>query len=109
MEGCRDMILTVRRVGSAVNITLNPLARKEINVATFFKNTDNIAYITLTSDSFYLSGYTKFFKRGNRVAISATTGNPRGIFLKKDHQGLDGNSFCKSRKQDSQCHNEGDQ
>jgi pimeloyl-ACP methyl ester carboxylesterase len=79
--------------GSAVDITLESLARKEFNVASDFKNADEISYISLTADSFYISGYTKFSKRGNRVAIAATTGKPRGIFLKKDNQGWTGIAY----------------
>ncbi len=80
-------------VGSAVDITLESLARMELNVASYFEKANEISYISLTSDSFYISGYTKFFKQGNRAAIAATTGRPRGIFLKKDNQGWTGIAY----------------
>jgi len=41
----------------------------------------------------FLSAYTKFFKLGNRVAIEATKGKPRGIFLKRDLEGWTGIAF----------------
>lgn len=80
-------------VGEAVDITLASLARMEINVASFFARPEDIAYIRLTADSFYLSAYTKFFRKGNRVALSAATGKSRGTFLKLDQQGWTGIAF----------------
>lgn len=52
-----------------------------------------LALLIIASDFFYISAYTKFFKLGNRVAIEATTGKPRGVFLKRDLEGWTGIAF----------------
>ncbi len=77
----------------SAEITLGPLQRKEITVRNFFHNPENIAYLSLVSDSGFLAGYTRFSQPGNRVSLKAGTGTKAGWFTKMEQDGWTGIAF----------------
>ena len=80
-------------VGNPVTINLPAHGRYEVEVGATFTNSENIAYMVLTSEVFGLKGYSKFYKLGARASIMASSPRTDGLFTKIDHEGWTGIAF----------------
>jgi hypothetical protein len=77
----------------SIGVTLGPLQRKEITVASFFQNPGGIAYLSFVADSGFVAGYTRFSQPGNRVSLKAGGGTTTGWFTKIEQDGWTGIAF----------------
>jgi hypothetical protein len=71
----------------AIDISLAPSSRKEINVGKAFQKPQDIAYLVLTSDSGFVGGYTRFNQPGNRVSLPISGATKQGLFPKIEKNG----------------------
>jgi len=80
-------------VSHAIPINLPAHGRYQADVGSTFFTAWNIAYIVLTSETFGLKGYTKFYTGGVRVSIMASGPKIDGLFSKIDRAGWTGIAF----------------
>jgi len=83
-------------VSQAIPITLPAHGRYQAEVGRTFSAAWNIAYIVLTSETFGLKGYSKFYTGGVRASIMASGPKNDGLFTKIDHAGWTGIAFVNS-------------
>jgi hypothetical protein len=74
-------------------VTIPALGRVEITVGQSFQHPQEIAYISLLSDSGFLAGYTRFYQPGNRCSLALGTGSNRGWLPKVEKDGWTGVAF----------------
>ena len=76
---------------SPISIAAN--GRLEITAGNFFPDPKKVAYLSITSDSGFLAGYTRFYQPGNRVSLPMVTGAAQGWFTKVEKDGWTGIAF----------------
>ncbi len=89
------------QLGQPIPIVLPPIGRKQIIVGSYFSNPQDIAYVTLVSDSGFLAGYTRFSQPGNRASLAAGTGTKLGWFAKVEKDGWTGIAFVNTEATDA--------
>ncbi len=84
-----------KQVGSEVSIDLPAHGRYQVDVASTFSGAEKIAYMLLSSATYGLKGYSKFYnyKMGVRASIVSSTPQKSGLFTKLDHEGWTGIAF----------------
>jgi len=80
-------------VSQAISINLPAHGRYQADVGSAFSAAWNIAYIVLTSETFGLKGYSKFYTGEVRASIMASGPKTDGLFTKIDHAGWTGIAF----------------
>ncbi|MCK5540979.1 MAG: hypothetical protein KAI69_08610 [Deltaproteobacteria bacterium] len=80
-------------VSQEIRINLPAHGRYQLEVGSAFSAAWNIAYIVLTSETFGLKGYSKFYTGGVRASIMASGPKTDGLFTKIDHAGWTGIAF----------------
>jgi pimeloyl-ACP methyl ester carboxylesterase len=88
-------------LGQSIPLTLPPFGRKQVVAGSFFKNPQEVAYLTLTSDSGFLDGYTRFSQPGNRASLAAGIGAKAGWFTKMEKDGWTGIAFVNTESKDA--------
>ncbi len=67
--------------------------RVEITVGKYFRQPQDIAYLSFASDSGFLAGYTRFYQPGNRASLALGSGSTSGWFTKMEKDGWTGIAF----------------
>ncbi len=84
---------TGSQIGQEVRINLASHGRYQVEVGKSFTNPGSIAYIVLTSETFGLKGYSKFYSGEMRASIMASTPKTSGLFTKIEKNGWTGIAF----------------
>jgi hypothetical protein len=85
-----------------IPVTIPAGGRFETSIDKIFQNPDRVAYISFHSDSGFLTAYTRFYEKLNRIAIPARVGTERGWFPKNESDGWTGIAFVNTEQQDAE-------
>ncbi|MBN2705960.1 MAG: hypothetical protein JXR89_05940 [Deltaproteobacteria bacterium] len=80
-------------VSRAVTVNLAAHGRYQVEVGTTFSDPQQIAYMLVTSATYGLKGYCKFYNHGIRASIMGSSPGTEGLFTKIDHEGWTGIAF----------------